>query len=293
MPSLPNAEIAAKSTQFSQHTTLNCRGQLINLETPVVMGILNLTPDSFYDGGRHSSPASSLDRACQMLDEGASLLDLGAVSTRPGASMVPQHEELERLLPLLSALKKRHPDVIVSVDTYRSEVARIAVAEGASIINDVSGGTMDQAMFSTIAELQVPYVMMHIQGTPQTMQRNPEYKDVTGEVVGWLAVRLAELNALGVHDVIVDPGFGFGKTADHNYTLMRELAYFDILRRPLMIGISRKSMVHKVLGITPQESLNGSTALHMYALTKGAAILRVHDVKEAVETVALYQRISG
>ncbi len=290
---MPNAEIVAKSTHFLQHTTLNCRGRLLDLEVPVVMGILNLTPDSFYDGGRYSTLSSASDHATRMLDEGASMLDLGAVSTRPGAPLVTQQEELDRLLPLLRALVKRHPDVILSVDTFRAEVARIAVEEGASVINDISGGTMDPEMFSTIAELQVPYVIMHIKGTPQTMQHNPKYSDVTEEVIKWLATKVVTLKTMGVHDVIVDPGFGFGKTQAHNYTLLRELEFFDILQRPLLVGISRKSMIHKALNIKPEESLNGSTALHLYALQKGVKILRVHDVKEAVETVALYQLLKG
>ena len=289
-PGAPS-KIDAKSTLFLEHTTLRCRGRLLLLNKPLVMGILNITPDSFYDGGRYLTPSQAADRVEHMLNEGADLIDVGAVSTRPGSTPPNSKEELARLMPVLHEVMKRVPEAIISVDTFRSEVAKAAVAEGASIINDISSGEMDHQMFETIAALQVPYVLMHMQGTPDTMQHAPRYAHVTKEVTQWLASRIQQLRTLGVNDIIADPGFGFGKTLQHNYTLLRELHYLSILQVPLMVGISRKSMVYKPLESTPEESLVGTTALHYHALTKGAHILRVHDVKAAKETTKLYSLI--
>jgi dihydropteroate synthase len=283
-----STEIEAKSTLFLQHTTLQCRGRLLSLSKPLVMGILNVTPDSFYDGGRYDTIEAALIRADKMLDEGADILDVGGVSTRPGAPEISVQEELDRVIPPIESILQKHPDAIISVDTYRSEVVRAVVAAGAAIINDISGGTMDPLMFGTVASLHVPYILMHMQGSPATMQQNPQYTDVTREVISWMSERVMQLRVLGVKDIIVDPGFGFGKTASHNYTLMRELEFFSILQLPLLVGISRKSMIYKSFNIKAEDSLTGSTALHYHALTRGANILRVHDVREAKQTVAVY-----
>ncbi len=257
------------------------------------MGILNLTPDSFYAGGRITGVEDAIRKAGQMLEDGADILDLGAVSTRPGAPAVSEEEEKSRLIPSLKAIAQRYPEAIISVDTFRSEVAREAVTSGASLINDISGGTLDPKMFDTIAELQVPYVLMHIQGTPETMQTDPQYGDVTREVIRWLADRIYALRQQGVNDILADPGFGFGKTVTHNYTLLKELEYFAILDVPLLVGLSRKSMIYKSLNIKPEESLTGTIALNYHALMKGAKILRVHDVKEAAETIGVFELANG
>lgn len=253
------------------------------------MGVINLTPDSFYAGSRISQPASLLKRAEQMLHEGADIIDLGAASTRPGAKLLDAKEEQKRLLPALKAVAKDFPQSLLSVDTYRSETARAAAQEGAAIINDVSAGRIDPRMFSTVARLGLPYVLMHMQGTPDGMQQNPQYADVAGEVTAFFANSIQELQSAGVHDIIIDPGFGFGKTLQHNYHLLNQLDFFALFERPLMVGISRKSMITRLLNITPEEALNGTTAAHMLALTKGASILRVHDVKAAVEAVKIFQ----
>lgn len=255
------------------------------------MGILNITPDSFHDGGRYFDLQKGLQRAEELVSEGVGIIDIGAVSTRPGATPVTEKEELKRLQPVVEGILSKHPDAILSVDTYRSEVARRVVGWGASIINDISGGTMDPEMFATIAALKVPYVLMHIQGTPETMQDAPVYSDVTREVIQWLANRVYQLRQLGVCDIIVDPGFGFGKSASHNFTLMRELDFFRILQLPLLVGVSRKSMVYKSLNTNSADSLTGSIALHYHALTMGAGILRVHDVKAAVQTIEIFRLV--
>lgn len=276
-----------------QHATINCRGRLLSFEHPKVMGILNLTPDSFYDGGRIKGINDVLKKAENMLVAGADILDLGAVSTRPGAEPVSAEIEKTRLLPAIEAIRVRFPDAVVSADTFRSDVARDAIAAGADLINDISGGTFDPDMYTTIAELQVPYIVMHIQGTPATMQQNPDYQNVTKEVIRWIADKLSILRQKGVTDVIADPGFGFGKTTEHNYTLLRELDFFRILGVPLLIGISRKSMIWKPLDIKPDDSLTGTIALNYQALMNGADILRVHDVKEAVETIRIFELAGG
>ncbi|HRZ42153.1 MAG TPA: dihydropteroate synthase [Bacteroidales bacterium] len=257
------------------------------------MGILNLTPDSFYDGGKLRKIADVLFKADEMYRAGADILDLGAVSTRPGAEPVSPEVEKQRLIPAVEAIMKRFPEAILSIDTFRSKIARDAIAAGASMINDISGGTLDPDMYATITELQVPYVVMHMQGTPATMQQNPSYGNVTKEVIRWIADRLSTLRQAGVNDLIADPGFGFGKTTEHNYTLLNELDYFQILGVPLLIGLSRKSMIYKPLQIKPEESLAGTIALHYHALMHGADILRVHDVKEAVETIRVFELAGG
>lgn len=255
------------------------------------MGILNVTPDSFFDGGQYRKPEIILQRAEKMLQEGAAILDIGGLSTRPGSQAVSAEEEVGRVVPAIKLLKAKFPDVIVSIDTYRAPVARAAVDAGASIINDVSGGEMDQAMFQLVATLQTPYILMHMQGNPAEMQKNPQYENVTRDVLNSLVPRIGKLRSLGVKDIVVDPGFGFGKSLAHNFQLLNELHAFRILDLPILAGISRKSIICKSLGVTPADALNGTTALHMVALQQGAKILRVHDVKEAVETITLFQSL--
>ncbi len=264
----------------------------LDVSHPVVMGILNVTPDSFYDGGHYETETAIIGRIHQIVEEGAGIIDIGAYSTRPGAAMVDKKEELARLAPAVELVRKYYPSVPVSIDTFRSEVAReIYHCLGEVIVNDISGGTMDTEMFGFIAETRLPYVMMHIQGTPQTMQKNPVYRDVTKEVYRFFEERTDLLRAAGMENIILDPGFGFGKTLDHNYELMNHLDLFQELGYPLLVGISRKSMISRLLETTPAEAMNGTTVLNTIALMKGAAILRVHDVKEAVETVKIVERL--
>ncbi len=263
----------------------------LDVSHPVVMGILNVTPDSFYDGGHYETETAIIGRIHQIVEEGAGIIDIGAYSTRPGAAMVDKKEEVARLAPAVELVRKYYPSVPVSIDTFRSEVAReIYHCLGEVIVNDISGGTMDTEMFGFIAETRLPYVMMHIQGTPQTMQKNPVYRDVTKEVYRFFEERTDLLRAAGMENIILDPGFGFGKTLEHNYELMNHLDLFQELGYPLLVGISRKSMISRLLETTPAEALNGTTVLNTVALMKGAAILRVHDVKEAVETVKIVER---
>lgn len=269
---------------------LNVSGRLLELSTPVVMGIVNLTPDSFHLASRVSEQEAILDLVGRHLREGVAILDLGAQSTRPGADLLDAETEWSRLSPALKLIRGNFPEAILSIDTFYASVAERAVAKGADIINDVSGGQLDAAMFSTIGRLKVPYVLMHMQGTPKSMQRSPEYRDVTAEVIRHLAEGIDRLRQSGVPDVIVDPGFGFGKDLSHNYTLLRNLDAFRVLDAPLLVGLSRKSMVNKVLGTTAEQALNGTTVLNTLALTGGAKILRVHDVREAVEAIRLFER---
>ena len=274
--------------------TINCRGQLIDISTPAVMGIINITPDSFFSGSRFNSEAAILERVGQVVDEGGSMVDVGAYSSRPGAENVSADIELARLLPALKVIRDRYPNLIVSVDTFRAEVAERVVTEGfADIINDISGGEMDGAMFDTVARLKVPYILMHMQGTPDTMQINPTYRDVVADVSLWLSERVDKLRSMGVNDIIIDPGFGFGKTVEHNYSMLNRLDEFRLFQLPLLVGLSRKSMIYKVLDGDPEGSLNGTTALNTVALLKGANILRVHDVKEAVECVKLVSELKS
>jgi dihydropteroate synthase len=261
------------------------------IDKPLVMGILNVTPDSFFDGGRLDSEKALLERAEQMLREEADMLDLGAMSTRPGAMFISEEQERRRLLPAVKSIRREWPQAIISVDTFRADIAREAVEAGADIINDISGGTQDKKMFETIAQLKAPYIMMHMQGTPENMQKNPHYEDVVKEVGMFFSEQLQKLKSLGVHDVILDPGFGFGKTLDHNFQLLHELRYFDMFELPLLVGVSRKSMVNRLLGTKPETALNGTTAVHVLALERGADILRVHDVKEARQAVKVVQKL--
>ena len=273
-------------------TSIMCGKNSISLDKPLVMGILNLTPDSFFDGGQYIDTASILKRAKQIVKEGADIIDLGAYSTRPGAENIDIEEEWRRMKPAISVIRKELPNTILSIDTFRSELVRRVVAEfGVCIVNDISGGTLDDRMFKTIAELQVPYIMMHIKGTPQTMQSQTDYKDLMGELLEFFKDRVKQLNDLGAKDIIIDPGFGFAKTLEQNYQIMGQLEAFKAIESPLLIGISRKSMIYKLLGGEAQDSLNGTTALNMVALIGGANILRVHDVKEAVECVKLYNKM--
>lgn len=267
---------------------INCKGKLIDLSTPKVMGILNITPDSFYSGSRLNGTEQALKKAEQMLNEGADILDVGGLSTRPGAEILNPDEELGRVIPVIQTILKHFPDTVISIDTYRSKVARESVATGAAIVNDISAGTLDDNLFETVAELQVPYVLMHMQGTPQTMQINPKYENVVAEVNLFLAEKIKNLKNLGVNDLILDPGFGFGKTVTHNYSLLKNLNLIGYGEFPVLAGLSRKSMIKKLLNVNEEGALNGTTALNMVALEKGASILRVHDVKEAKQTVDLY-----
>lgn len=266
--------------------TLNCKGRLVVLDKPVVMGILNVTPDSFYDGSRVDRDGI-LSRAAQMLNEGASILDIGGQSTRPGSEQIGASKELDRIMDCISIVHTEFPEAILSADTYHSSVARAAVEAGVSIINDVSGGTLDAEMLNTVASLKVPYVCMHMRGTPETMQQLASYDDVTASVLDFLIQRLVDCKAAGIQDVIIDPGFGFAKTITHNFQLLKQLDTFKMLERPMLVGLSRKSTIYKTLGISPGESLNGTTVLHTVALLKHATILRVHDVKEAMQAIEL------
>ncbi|PKQ68653.1 dihydropteroate synthase [Labilibaculum manganireducens] len=278
----------------SDNLSIKCGDRSINFEKPLVMGILNLTPDSFYDGGSYLNKAAILKRSEQILSEGAEIIDLGAYSTRPGAADVSAEQEILRLIPAVECIRKEFPDAILSIDTFRAEVAKRIVADfGACIINDISGGTMDDKMFSVIGELKVPYIMMHIKGTPQTMQQNPVYHHLMNDMLAFFRLQIKRLNEFGAKDIIIDPGFGFGKTLDHNYEIIANLQEFNQLDLPILIGVSRKSMIYKFLGGDPSMSLNGTTALNMMALDQGANILRVHDVKEAVECVKLYSKIKS
>jgi len=282
-----------KDTFFQKKTTLNAGGRLIDLSSPKVMGIINLTPDSFYAGSRKQGLEEALLQAGKMLEEGAAFLDLGAYSSRPGAEDISVQEETDRLLPVVEAIAENFPEAVLSVDTFRSKVAEAAVKAGAHIINDISGGQLDENMFATVARLQAPYILMHMKGTPQNMNKMAEYDDVFAEVYDYLAGKYYQLKQLGVHDVIIDPGLGFAKKAEHSYLLLKRLQDFNMLQLPLLAGISRKTMIYKTLGITAADALNGTTVLNTIALTKGANILRVHDVKEAVEAVKLFQAVNN
>jgi dihydropteroate synthase len=268
--------------------TLNCKGQLLSITEPIVMGILNVTPDSFYKGSRLPNGDELLRKAEQMIKEGAAILDVGGQSTRPKSERVTGDEELKRVIPAIEALYKNFPDQLISIDTFYAAVAKEAVQAGASIVNDVSAGTIDAALLPTVAQLGVPYVLMHIQGNPQTMQQDPQYKNVTLDVFDALSFKIKEIEKQGIKDIIIDPGFGFGKTIAHNFQLLRELSFFSQLKKPLLVGLSRKSTVYKTLQTTANQALNGTTVLHTMALLNGATILRVHDVKEAKEAIQLY-----
>ncbi|MCB9082612.1 MAG: dihydropteroate synthase [Lewinellaceae bacterium] len=274
-----------------QRQTLNCGGRLLSLAEPQVMGILNVTPDSFYDGGAYTRLEMAIRRAEALLAEGATIIDVGGMSSRPGALPVPVDEELSRVMPVIEGIHRQFPEAILSVDTIHSRVAREAASSGVGIINDISAGSMDPAMYATVAELQLPYVLMHMQGTPQSMQQNPDYVDVVQEVLDFFIAQAGRLRAAGVKDIIIDPGFGFGKSISHNYQLLSHLHVFRILEFPVLAGISRKSMIYKLLDITAAEALPATAALHLMALQQGARILRVHDAKEAHQVITLWQQL--
>ena len=279
----------AKDTFFTKKATINAGGRLIDLSRPRVMGIINLTPDSFYAPSRKDTIGTLLHQAEKMLAEGAAFLDLGAYSSRPGAEDVGVQEEMDRLLPAVEAVAKQYPDAVLCADTFRAVVAEAAINAGAHIINDISGGQLDDQMFATIARLQVPYILMHMKGTPQNMVHQAHYTHVFYEVFDYFTARYRQLRSLGVHDVIIDPGFGFAKEAKHSYTLMNRLQDFESIGLPVLAGISRKRMVYGLTGGTPADALNGTTVFNTIALTKGASILRVHDVKEAAEAIKLWE----
>jgi dihydropteroate synthase len=271
--------------------TINCKGNLVDLSIPRVMGILNITPDSFFDGGKYKNEADILFQTEKMLHEGATFIDVGAYSSRPGAAHISEKEELKRILPVIDLLVKNFPEIILSVDTFRSEIAKETIQNGAAIINDISGGKMDENMFQTVADLQVPYILMHMLGTPQNMQQNPVYEDVTKDIIRFFSEQIFKLHQLKVNDIIIDIGFGFGKTLQHNYEILSNLGLFKNLDAPILVGVSRKSMLYKPLGITANEALNATTAANTIALLNGANILRVHDVKEAVEAIKIVNQL--
>jgi len=272
--------------------TINCNKKLIDISSPKVMGILNVTPDSFFDGGKYKKETDILLQVEKMLSEGATFIDVGAYSSRPGAMHISEEVELQRILPIVELLVQNFPEIIISVDTFRSNVAQKTIEAGAAMINDISGGKMDAYMFETVAKLQVPYILMHMLGTPQNMQESPNYEDITKEVISFFAEQLFKLHQLKVNDVLIDVGFGFGKTIEHNYELLKNLSLFKNLDAPILVGISRKSMLYKPLEITPHLALNATTSANTIALLNGANILRVHDVKEAMEAIKIVEQLS-
>lgn len=273
--------------------TLNCHGNLIELDTPKVMGIINITPDSFYDGGKSFSEKNILNQAEKMLSDGATFLDIGGYSTRPNAEEISENEETKRAVSAIELILNKFPQALISIDTFRSEVARTSVDSGAVMVNDVSGGTLDNNMFNIIAALKVPYILMHMRGTPKTMSKLTDYKDVTFDVLKDLSEKIASARSAGINDIIVDPGFCFAKTREQNFVLMNNLELFQNLDVPVLVGISRKSFIQKTLGVDATQALNGTTSLNTIALLKGASFLRVHDVKEAVECVKLIENLKS
>ncbi|WP_082434901.1 dihydropteroate synthase [Pedobacter sp. Hv1] len=283
----------AKDTFLNRKVTLNSKGRLIDLSSPAVMAILNITPDSFYGNSRINTIDEALKATENFLNEGAKFIDIGAYSSRPGAADVSTDEELKRLIPIVAAIAKEFSTALISVDTFRAKVASEAIAAGAHLINDIAAGELDKNMFETVARLQVPYIFMHMKGTPQTMQQDPSYQNVTQEVFTYFEEKVATLKKLGVKDMLIDPGFGFAKTIAHNYELLQQLQVFNTFELPILVGFSRKSMITKVLDIKAADALNGTTVLNTTALLKGVSILRVHDVKEAVECVKLVNCLVG
>ncbi|MCS6916519.1 MAG: dihydropteroate synthase [Chitinophagales bacterium] len=282
----------AQTTPFYFNAFLRCRDRLLDLSRPQVMGIINMTDDSFYAGSRSASVSEALRRAEHMLSQGAAVLDIGGMSSRPGSLPVSEAEELKRLIPAVEAICQSFPEALVSVDTWRARVVHEACEAGASVVNDISAGALDPDLWPMVAKLNMPYVLMHMKGTPATMQQQPHYDHVVREVFLFFRDKLMELHASGIHDIILDPGFGFGKTLQHNYQLLSHLKTFAALGYPVMAGLSRKSMVYRPLGLTPEEALNGTTALHMIALQQGARLLRAHDVAEAVQTIRLWELLT-
>ncbi|PHS05892.1 MAG: dihydropteroate synthase [Kordia sp.] len=273
--------------------TINCKGKLINLTTPKVMGILNLTPDSFYDGGKYHDENGIFLQVEKMLGDGATFIDVGAYSSRPGAKHISEQEELKRIVPIVKKLIVKFPNILLSIDTFRSKVAKQCIEQGAALINDISAGEMDEKMMQTVGDLNVPYIMMHMNGTPQNMQQNPTYKNVTQEVLYYFSEKIALARSFGINDTIIDPGFGFGKKNTHNFQLLNELELFKNIELPLLIGVSRKSMIYKTLNSDAQKALNGTSSMNTISLFKGANILRVHDVKEAMECVVLVEKLKS
>lgn len=273
--------------------TLNCKGKVLVINKPIVMGIINATPDSFFQDSRKTNTGTAIEKAMQMINEGATIIDIGGQSTKPGSDPITATEEIERVVPIIKEIAKNFQDVFISIDTYYSSVAETAIEAGASIVNDISGGLFDKEMIPTVALLGVPYICMHIQGTPKTMQENPVYKNVTNDVLDYFIQRIAVCKEAGIKDVIVDVGFGFGKTIEHNYQLLKSLAAFKMLGKPLLVGLSRKGMIYKPLGITANDALNGTTVVNTIALQNGANILRVHDVKAAKEAIDLLELMDG
>lgn len=274
-------------------STINCKGTLIDLSTPKVMGIVNVTPDSFFDGGKLTNSDEIVVQVEKMLQDGATFIDLGGYSSKPGAEFVSETEELNRVVPIVKLLVEKFPDILLSIDTFRSEVAKQTVENGAAIINDISAGLLDEKMLETVAKLQVPYIMMHMKGTPKTMQSLANYDDLLKEMNFYFSERIAKARNFGLNDIIIDPGFGFAKTLEHNYELLQNLELLQFHELPILAGISRKSMIYKTLETSPEDALNGTTFLHAFCLQKGANILRVHDVKEAVECVKLMCRLGN
>lgn len=271
--------------------TINCKGNLIDVSSPKVMGILNITPDSFYDGGKYKNESDILFQTEKMLLEGATFIDVGAYSSRPGAAHITESEELKRIIPVIDLLIKKFPEIVLSIDTFRSRIAKETIQCGAAMINDISGGKMDEKMFQTVADLQVPYILMHMLGTPQNMQQNPVYEDVTKEIISFFAAQIYKLHQLKVNDIIIDVGFGFGKTLAHNYEILNNLSLFNSLDAPILAGVSRKSMLYKPLEINASEALNATTVANTIAILNGANILRVHDVKEALEAIKIVNQL--
>lgn len=279
-----------KDTLFSVKQTVNCGGRLFSFKEPRIAGILNLTPDSFYDGGRYKDESDALRHVAEMVEEGADIIDIGAYSSRPHADHISEEEEFSRLEPVLTGIRRLYPDLLISIDTFRSGIAKKVVRDfNVQIVNDISAGLMDQEMFSVVASLKVPYIMMHMKGTPANMQNNPVYNDVVKEIISFFSERIQQAKYAGIDDIMIDPGFGFGKKRSHNYTILRELRIFTMLGYPIMAGLSHKSMIYQPLDITSREALNGTTVLNTLALTNGANLLRVHDVKEAKQTIKLFQ----
>lgn len=276
---------------LNQRLTINCKGRLLNLKEPIIMGILNVTPDSFYDGGKYEDKIAIKEQVDKMLKEGATIIDIGGMSSRPGADIISLEEELQRVIPIIDLVATAFPEAIISVDTIRAEVAERAINSGAHIINDISAGRLDAKMYETVAKLGVPYILMHMKGKPKDMQEQTNYEDITRDILSFLTKEVEKLRELGVIDIIIDPGFGFGKTIQQNYTLLQKLNIFQLLDCLVLAGLSRKSMIYKLLGTSPDQALNGTTALHMVALQQGANILRVHDVKEAKEVIELWKMV--
>ena len=280
-----------KDTYLVENYSINCKGNLIDLSTPKIMSIVNTTPDSFYDGGQYNTIEKALQKVEVDISNNATFIDIGGYSSKPNAAHVTEEEELKRTIPVIEAILKSFPEAVISIDTFRGKVAKEAVDAGAALINDISAFELDKEMINTLKTYKVPYILMHMLGTPQNMQNNPSYKNVVKDIIQFLSNKIKELKIFGIHDIIIDPGFGFGKTLSNNYELIANLKYFSALKHPLLVGVSRKSMIYNLLDINSLESINGTTALNMYSLLNGANILRVHDTKEANECIRIFNEI--